>query len=123
VLVVAVAVGALVTLDLLPLPPGGAAGGSSTPRRGSVGIYRCILGIRFDYGYYDYVGWRSVFTDCVSAAPPREVYTVYSPRRLIIFRIRSGVSAGAHAQSSQCSPVGPTPRPRDALQPARESDE
>ena len=77
VVVVAVAVGALVTLVLLPLP----GRGIELHRRGSVGIYHRSSGIDGSIMVITrpYVGWRSVFTDCVSAAPPREVYRVFPP--------------------------------------------
>ena len=59
---------ALSSLSSYCLYPGG---GSSTPRRGlGAGASAYILGItvRF-YGYVTtIVGWRSVFTDCVSAS-------------------------------------------------------
>lgn len=81
-LVVAVAVGALVTLVLTASTR---ARGSSTParvRRGSIGIYPRYT-VRL-YGYYNYRRLAfavrfSDFTDCVSAAPPREVYRVFPP--------------------------------------------
>ena len=67
VLVVAVAVGALVTLVLLPLPGRGIqyTGGGL-----GAGASAYILGITVRlYGYVTTtVGWRSVFTDCVSAS-------------------------------------------------------
>ena len=76
------AVGALVTLVLLPLPGRGIQYTAARVRRGSVCIYPRYT-VRL-YGYYNYRRLAfavrfSDFTDCVSAAPPREVYRVFPP--------------------------------------------
>ena len=120
---------ALSSLSSYCLYPGG---GSSTParvRRGSVGIYPRYYGSDYMVTFlrrYDrtIVGWRSVFTDCVSAAPPREVYRVFPPEIDISDSVSVSRAQGeGPTPRVRSSPVGPTPRPRDALRPARESDE
>ena len=118
---------ALSSLSSYCLYPGG---GSSTParvRRGSIGIYPRYT-VRL-YGYYDYRRLAfavrfSDFTDCVSAAPPREVYRVFPPEIDISDSVSVSRAQGeGPTPRVRSSPVGPTPRPRDALRPARESDE
>ena len=74
VVVVAVAVGAPVTLVLLPIPGRGieytGAGASAYILAPRYSVYGSIM----LYGYYGLCRLaRSVFTDCFSAAPPREV--------------------------------------------------
>jgi hypothetical protein len=118
---------ALSSLSSYCLYPGG---GSSTParvRRGSIGIYPRYT-VRL-YGYYNYRRLAfavrfSDFTDCVSAAPPREVYRVFPPEIDISDSVSVSRAQGeGPTPRVRSSPVGPTPRPRDALRPARESDE
>ena len=66
----------------------------------------------------------SDFTDCVSAAPPLEVYRVFPPEIDISDSVSVSRAQGeGPTPRVPSSPVGPTPRPRDALRPARESDE
>ena len=92
--------------------------GDPVHRRGlGAGASAYILGITVRlYGYVTtIVGWRSVFTDCVSAAPPREVYRVFPPEIDISDSVSVSRAQGeGPTPRVRSSPVGPTPRPGPA---------
>jgi hypothetical protein len=122
---------ALSSLSSYCLYPGG---GSSTParvRRGTrehrhiSSVYGSIMWLlRLSYRRLAFAVRFSDFTDCVSAAPPREVYRVFPPEIDISDSVSVSRAQGeGPTPRVRSSPVGPTPRPRDALRPARESDE